>query len=191
LGGIGRGARRPLHWNNPYPGLRGCYWELETKQLAYNLQVWQNFLQDVRNAFTAVQPVTGNPAPCSPGSPGKRCQDVLNGQSQIYLISCSGLLHPKKVKDWPTEGTQRKVRGDALDLLYDNRFKGVNQQGIGNANVGGRISKTGSTPSYVAIKSNFPSKAPAYQAVTIFGANQSDRSNFATELRSLTHLRVM
>ena len=26
LGGVGRGSRRPLHWNDPYPGLRGCHW---------------------------------------------------------------------------------------------------------------------------------------------------------------------
>lgn len=30
LAGIGRGSRRSLHWNNPL-GLRGCHWEVETK----------------------------------------------------------------------------------------------------------------------------------------------------------------
>jgi len=184
LGGIGRGSRRPLHWNNPHPGLRGCHWELETNRLSYDRQTWQDFLQEVITAFTTVQPRTGNPAACSPGTPGNRNQDVLNSESKIYLVSCRGLQHPKQVKDWRTEGTESEVRGEALDLLYDNRFKGVNPQGQGNAKVGGQIDKNGggSTPSYVVIQSNFPEGKTPYQAVTIFGANQRDRAQFVQAL---------
>ncbi|MCC3406754.1 MAG: type III-B CRISPR module RAMP protein Cmr1 [Microcoleus sp. PH2017_10_PVI_O_A] len=187
LGGIGRGSRRPLHWNNPEPGLRGCYWELETNQLPCKERDWQNFLRGVRGAFLEVQQPTGNPATCPPGKSGDRNQDVLNGQSKIYLVPFSDLLHPRNVKSWNPEGIEVDVRGEALELLYAPRFKGVNQQNIGNKNVGGCITKENdnestSTPSYVIIKSNFPQEGRHYQAVTIFGANHPDRANFVQAL---------
>lgn len=174
LGGIGRGSRRPLHWNNPQPGLRGCHWELATNQLPYNDREWLNFLRGVRSAFLEVQQPTGNPATCPPGNPGDRRQDVLNAQSRIYLVAFPDLLHPKSIKNWQTEGKEIDVRGEALELLYEPQFKGVNQQNIGNENVGGRIprnddTESTSTPSYVIIKSNFPQQGRHYQAVTIFG----------------------
>lgn len=187
LGGIGRGSRRPLHWNNPYPGLRGCYWELETNQLPCQRGDWHNFLRVIRDAFLALQLPTGNPAACPPGTPGDRNQDVVNCQSTIYLVPFCDLLHPKNVKEWSSEGIELDVRGEALKLLYEPRFKGVNQQNIGNKNVGGRITQNGddestSTPSYVIIKSNFPQQGRHYQAVTVFGANQSDRAKFVQAL---------
>jgi CRISPR-associated protein Cmr6 len=189
LGGIGRGSRRPLHWNHPDPGLRGCYWELETNQLPCKERDWQNFLRGVREAFLEVKQPTGNPAACPPGKPGDRNQDVLNGQSKIYLVPFCDLVHPESITDWQTEGKEIDVRGEALELLYEPRFKGVNQQNIGNKNVGGRITQKGenestSTPSYVIIKSNFPQQGRNYQAVTIFGANHPDRATFANALPS-------
>jgi len=187
LGGIGRGSRRPLHWNNPHPGLRGCHWELKSDKLRLSsrLIIWQTrFLPTVRDAFLAVQSPSDLPGNGTPGTPGNRNQDVLNKNAQIYLVPCQTLWHPEGINNWPRNGTTPEVRGTALTLLYDNRFKGVNQQGQGNANVGGRISNNpdGSTPSYVVIKSNFPEGKSPYQAVTVFGANQSDRAKFVQAL---------
>ncbi|MEG4022487.1 RAMP superfamily CRISPR-associated protein [Microcoleus sp. S13C4] len=187
LGGIGRGSRRPLHWNHPYPGLRGCHWELKSEKLrlSSNVTTWTTrFLPTVRNAFLAVQPSRDIPANGNPGTPGNRNQDVLNNNAQIFLVPCERLQHPEGIDNWPRNGTTPEIRGKALILLYDNRFKGVNQQGQGNANVGGQISNNadGSTPSYVVIKSNFPENKLPYQAVTIFGANQRDRAAFANAL---------
>ena len=181
LGGIGRGSRRSLHWNNPHPGLRGCHWELTGMKVPYSRKGWQKFLADVREAFLAVLAVqspddvlgSGNP-----GKPGNRYQDVLNGNARIYLVPCQGLWHPEEVTNWQRNGTKPEVRGKALTLLYDNRFKGVNPQGEGNERVGGNLQ----TPSYVVIKSNFPEGKSPYQAVTIFGANHSDRTAFAQAL---------
>ncbi len=189
LGGIGRGSRRPLHWNNPHPGLRGCHWEIKSEKLrlSSNVTTWTTrFLPTVRNAFLAVQPPRDIPGNGNSGTPGNRNQDVLNNNAQIYLVPCERLQHPEGIDNWPRNGTTPEVRGRALTLLYDDRFKGVNQQGQGNANVGGQISNNGdgSTPSYVVIKSNFPEKKLPYQAVTIFGANHPDRAAFAKALPS-------
>ncbi|MEC4893465.1 MAG: RAMP superfamily CRISPR-associated protein [Oscillatoria sp. PMC 1051.18] len=181
LGGIGRGSRRPLHWNNPYPGMRGCHWELVDEYLPGNSQIWQQFLQEIREAFLAVATPNSVPANNHPGKPNSRRQDVLNNQSRIYLLPQANLLHPHNVNNWNTQGTKISVRGEALDLLYENRFKGVNQQGQGNVNVGGSLE----TPSYVIIKSNLPPENPAYQAVTIFGANQQHRAQFVRELSNI------
>jgi CRISPR-associated protein Cmr6 len=187
LGGIGRGSRRPLHWNKPYPGLRGCYWELENNQLPWKEKDWHNFMRGIKDAFLEVQQPKENPAACPPGKPGARNQDVLNVQSRVYLVAFPDLLHPQDITDWQNEGREVDVRGEALELLYEPRFKGVNQDNIGNANVGGRITQNGgnestSTPSYVTIKSNFPQQGRNYQAVSIFGANHPDRAAFAKAL---------
>jgi CRISPR-associated protein Cmr6 len=189
LGGIGRGSRRPLHWNDPYPRLRGCHWELKSEQLrlSSNATTWTTrFLPAVRNAFLAVQPPRDIPGNGDPGTPGNRNQDVLNENAQIYLVPCERLQHPEGIDNWPRNGMTPEVRGRALTLLYDDRFKGVNQQGQGNANVGGQISNNadGSTPSYVVIKSNFPEGKAPYQTVSIFGANHRDRTAFANALPS-------
>jgi CRISPR-associated protein Cmr6 len=191
LAGIGRGSRRPLHWNDP-PGLRGCHWEIETQKLSYDREIWQQFLRDVRDSFLVLQSPTENPGNCDPGSPGNRYQDVLNSQAQIYLVSCPGLTHPESVQDWQREGVRSEVRGEGLDLLYDNRFKGLNRERQGNQHVGGRIgnAQQTSTPSYVVIKSNFPSQGNQYQTVTIFGFTQGDRSEFIRKLRSLRPIQV-
>ncbi|NEP54530.1 MAG: CRISPR-associated protein Cmr6, partial [Moorea sp. SIO3C2] len=186
LGGIGRGSRRPLHWNHPYPGLRGCYWQVDSKILTGNQKVWQDFRQEVIAAFTAVQPLS-NPGAGNPGKPKHRQQDVLNDKARIYLLPFPGLKHPEAVKDWQIEGSEINVRGRALDLLYgSDRFKGVNQKGQGNDKVGGGLG----TPSYVLIQSNFPPQQQPYQTVTIFGANQSDRSVFASEFQKLRAIPI-
>lgn len=141
----------------------------------------------------ALQSVIGEPANCPPGNPGNRSQDVLNSQAQIYLISCPSLKYPGTVKNWQNEGLMSEVRGEGLDFLYSSGFKGVNQKGNGNANVGGRISRQGetaSTPSYVLIKSNFPPQQKPYQTVTIFGVNQRDRATFIQQLNSLNPMQI-
>ena len=50
--------------------------------------------------------------------------------------------------------------------------------GVGNSLVGGTLE----TPSFVIIKSNFPSFGDPYQVVTIFGANHPQRNNFVQAL---------
>jgi CRISPR-associated protein Cmr6 len=190
LAGIGRGSRRPLHWNNPHPGLRGCHWELTEDKLPCDSNSWTQFLNDLRSAFTNVTSPSENVNNCSPGQPNNRYQDVLNQNAAIYLVphNSSTLKHPSQVKDWKTEGINTQVRGTALDLLYQNRFKGVNQAGVGNRNVGGAME----TPSYVLIQSNFPESKPPYQVVTIFGANDGDRTLFANEISRLQNvIKVM
>ncbi|HBB34727.1 MAG TPA: CRISPR-associated protein Cmr6 [Cyanobacteria bacterium UBA8803] len=186
LGGIGRGSRRSLHWNEPYPGLRGCHWEINLSKfpLPSSRTTWPKFLQLVLDSFLTVQNPNGSPGSGNPGNPGNRYQDVLNRNARIYLVRCQELQHPEAVSDWQRNGMNSKVRGQALTLLYDNRFKGVNPQGEGNANVGGRISNNGdgSTPSYVVIKSNFPAGKSPYQTVTILGANQGNRAAFEQAL---------
>ncbi|MEM9543637.1 MAG: RAMP superfamily CRISPR-associated protein [Cyanobacteria bacterium P01_E01_bin.42] len=190
LGGMGRGSRRSLHWNDPYPGLRGCYWQLEESKLPYKKKDWLAFIQDLKTTFLAIAPPAPNSSPSSqsPGKPKKRYQDVLDSNTRLFLVLCPGLKHPEKVRDWPKEGKQLSVRGEALDLLYSSdKFKGRNQQGRGNENVGGGLK----TPSFVTIQSNFPDDEIPYQAVTVFGANQRDRAAFVTELKKLTHIQIL
>ncbi|MFN7865048.1 MAG: RAMP superfamily CRISPR-associated protein [bacterium] len=192
LAGIGRGSRRSLHWNNSI-GLRGCHWEIDIKKLPRNQELWQQFLREVKDSLLALQSAIGDTANCTPGNPGNRSQDVLNSQAQIYLISCPSLKYPGTVNNWQNEGLGLKVRGEGLDFLYSSGFKGVNQKGNGNANVGGRISRQGetaSTPSYVLIKSNFPPQQKPYQTVTIFGVNQRDRATFIQQLNSLNPMQI-
>lgn len=183
LAGIGRGSRRPLHWNSDR--MRGCYWQLADKQLACDHQVWQKFLQEVRDSFLKVQSASSSVNISNPGSSrkGERYQDVLNPHARIYLIPCTAMKHPRVVEDWAQEGHKSTVTGRGLDLLYSSdKYKGERKVRentyIGNSEVGGKLS----TPSFVLIKSNFPNAGNAYQTVTIFGAEQSDRATFERAL---------
>jgi len=188
LAGIGRGSRRPLHWNNPYPGLRGCYWELETNILPCDDNTWKQFFIELKNTFIAVKTPSRNIDNCSPGEPNNRYQDVLNQYTAIYLVSTKSisLQHPAKINNWQQDGIKTQVRGTALDLLYQNQFKGVNKNGEGNNKVGGAFD----TPSYVVIKSNFPQLTQPYQAVTIFGVDQRDRTHFCQEIEHLGGIKI-
>ncbi|NEQ32840.1 MAG: hypothetical protein F6K04_17860, partial [Leptolyngbya sp. SIO4C5] len=58
IGGLGRGARRPLHWNSGR--LRGCFWQVTTPEeiLPCTLQAWEQFFQDLLTAFDQVLPVS-------------------------------------------------------------------------------------------------------------------------------------
>lgn len=180
LGGIGQGARRPLHWNNGR--LRGCHWELTNDIFPAQKQDWHNLFDGVADAFERVKGQPARVGAVEPGTPGDRTQDVLNKNARIYLVPCPNLTYPEKVKDWSTEGITTQVRGGALDKLYSNtNFKGQSKDG-GNPHVGGAMG----TPSYVVIQSNFPIGMTAYQAVTIFGSNHPDRAAFAKALNSLT-----
>ncbi|MBF2069039.1 RAMP superfamily CRISPR-associated protein [Fischerella thermalis] len=178
LGGVGRGSRRTLHLLNGR--MRGCHWELISKELplVYDSEKWRKFFTELNQAFEAVQAPLGSYA-VSPGKPKARQQDVLDKNAQVWLLKSPSQIHPRKVKNWQTEGDSSNVRGTALDLLYsDIRFKGQSQ-GQGNLNVGGALE----TPSFVWIKSIFADSNCTYQVVTIFGTDHPERQAFAKELK--------
>lgn len=180
LGGVGRGSRRPLHLLNGR--MRGCHWSIEDHHLPLNMNIdrWQQFFQELRSAFESVRSPIGN-FNSSPGEPRKRQQDTLDRNAQIWLLLSPGQTPPAKVTNWQQEGKTDLVRGSALSFLYENEnFKGVNQDRIGNKNVGGALE----TPSFVWIKSIFPRESNPYQVVTIFGVDHPDRSAFAKALQS-------
>ncbi len=178
LGGVGRGSRRPLHRLNGR--MRGCHWlvEADNYPLPYDVQQWKLFFQSITAAFEKVQSATGSYT-SSPGDSRQRRQDVLDKNSQVWLLKTTDFVPPNKVKNWQTEGDSLKVKGGALNLLYENpKFKGLSND-TGNANVGGKLE----TPSFVWIKSIFPAKGDSYQVVTIFGADHPDRLQFAKALQ--------
>lgn len=192
LGGVGRGSRRPLHLldvdGRKY--MRGCHWIVDAEEipLEYNQTTWQQLFTQVKNAFKVLQvPTTDRNS--DPGSPGRRKQDVLDANAQVWLIKSPNQISPDKVSSWDKEGIQDNVRGKALSLFYsDNHFKGERkyeengiEHRVGNPKVGGALK----TPSFVWIKSVFPRSGNPYQVVTIFGVNQSDRLDFAKELYKL------
>jgi CRISPR-associated protein Cmr6 len=184
LGGVGRGSRRPLHLLNGR--MRGCHWSVDgqTLPLEYDREQWQQLFDNLRVAFQTIHSPLGIYT-SSPGAPGKgkRQQDVLDTNAQIWLVKSPNQLSPSEVENWQEEGHESKVRGIALELLYsDTRFKGLNRENQGNRFVGGALE----TPSFVWIKSIFPIKSNPYQVVTIFGVNQNDRLAFAKELEKLT-----
>ncbi len=183
VGGIGRGARRPLHRNNDR--LRGCYWQLSNCQFNSNAEAWQQHLTQIYDLLQKVQPFQHSPQLGEPGTPQTRYQDVLNQNAQIYLVPCPGMAHPKGIRDWTRNGNTPAVLGKALELLYSsNEYKGERKirKGVyeGNPWVGGKLE----IPSFVVIKSNFSQVGNPYQTVTIFGINQDDRYAFAGELRT-------
>jgi CRISPR-associated protein Cmr6 len=210
IAGIGRGSRRPLHWN--HPRMRGCYWELSESKLACEQKAWQDLIQQVLNAFSVVKKpqslpdsikslglnksIVARPLKRSTIPPpvihsqktdtagnfdnsNNRCQDVFNNQANIYLVPSSKMKHPKDVQDWSREGDTPLVRGEALQLLYSSpNYKGVNREGVGNSEVGGKLG----IPSFVIIKSNFPDSGEPYQTVTVFGADNKARAAFIEAL---------
>ena len=180
LGGVGRGSRRPLHLLNRR--MRGCHWSIEDRDLPLNMTAdrWQQFFKELTAAFESVQSPIGN-FNSSPGEPRRRQQDTLDRNAQIWLLSSPGQTPPANVTNWQQEGKTDRVKGSALSFLYgDENFKGVNQDRIGNKNVGGALE----TPSFVWIKSIFPHKSNPYQVVTIFGVDYPDRLAFAKALQN-------
>jgi len=189
LGGIGRGSRRPLHWN--HPRLRGCLWEFPDFILPGDEVEWSAFIEDTLDSFREVYP-EGKPDRHSllvtveeKGKTVKRrCQDILNNDAAIFLVPSPNLKHSEMVENWNKKGNKREVIGEGLRLLYsDNRFKGetTNQRTNnkeGNASVGGRLG----IPSYVWIQSNFPENDDPYQVVSVFGAGHPQRSQFIQAL---------
>lgn len=188
IGGIGRGARRPLHANNGW--LRGCFWQptVAADQLPYESEAWQDALQSILTAFEQImtisrrapaarQPAT-QPSRPRPARPQRReqttgrLQDVFNENARIFLVPSPKLKHPQQVKNWRNEGDKYLVRGTALEFFYNSGFKGGQQ---GNPQVGGTLG----TPSYVWIQSNgLDTPAEAYQVITLFGVNHSERAKF-------------
>jgi CRISPR-associated protein Cmr6 len=179
LGGVGRGSRRPLHLLNGR--MRGCHWLVDGQDLPldYDTQKWEAFCSQLKTLFQAVQAPIGSHT-SDPGRHEARQQDVLDKNAQVWLLKSNGQIEPEKVKSWLTEGDSDAVRGSALNLLYSSdRYKGQNQQGAGNRNVGGALE----TPSFVWIKSLFPAHQSPYQVVTIFGVNHPERQKFAEALK--------
>jgi len=189
LGGMGRGARRPLHkFQDPakQDRLRGCYWQIINFDISCNIKTWEECFQHLYEAFKAVKSLPEKSLRvCNPGNPKDRNQDVLDKNTKIYLVPCLNpeMKHPKKISNWRQNGDKLDVIGKALHRLYsDDKYKGkrnVNGQEKGNPYVGGELG----TPSYVVIKSNFPQGENPYQVVTIFGANNSDRDDFSEKIR--------
>jgi CRISPR-associated protein Cmr6 len=188
LSGVGRGSRRPLHWNNNR--LRGCHWELTELNLAMSTSDWQQLLTTVMDTMKSVQkslPDCGSSSARIIQS-DKRSQDVLNQRAHVYLIKCEGVKHPKAVKEseWRNIGAKYQVIGEGLQLLYSNpKYKGKSMGNPGNPNVGGAVTREDvSIPSYVLIKSIFPSEGKPYQVVTIFDVDgHSDRAAFADAVK--------
>lgn len=181
LGGVGRGTRRPLHWNDDdrYSGLRGCYWQPEEKdRLDCNRGIWQNFIRGLKDSFINVQ----QPDPAEilslgdPGEPGNRHQDVLNSHAEIFLVPSPEMIHPNQISgSWSKNGMSSAIRGQALEFLYSSSdYKGKNRKGIGNEFVGGKLG----TPSFVWIASNnLNIPRQSYQVVTVFSIDQSSSSS--------------
>jgi CRISPR-associated protein Cmr6 len=179
LGGVGRGSRRPLHLL--HDRMRGCHWTISDRSLPLKLDLaeWQGFFQELRSAFSAVQLPDGN-LNSDPGEVKNRYQDTLDNNAQVWLLSSVNQIAPETVTDWQKNGNTQLVLGSALSLLYaDTKFKGENQKGVGNQNVGGKLG----TPSFVWIKSIFPYEKEPYQVVTIFGADHPERLEFAKALK--------
>lgn len=184
LGGMGHGSRRPLHQVKGY--WRGCYWELELPELPYPSQLdsWHQLIEETRRLVTQWKPSKQNYT-IFPGKPEARRQDVLDRNAQVWLLSSpiSQGKRPSQV-NWAKEASSPQVRGSGLNLLYsDPKFKGKSLGNPGNPKVGGALQRSGNTPSYVWIKSVFPNLEQPYQVITIFGANDPDRSNFAKEIK--------
>ncbi len=203
LGGVGRGSRRPLHNND---GVKGCYWQFleKTMQLQASPKQWNDFLNHIKlqcenvkkesftsyhayllkhdrkkelKEFAIVQNERGLGSG-SPGLPGRgnRKQDVLNANTQIYIIKTPTVKLPSET-GWDSD----KNRGKGLDFFYSSGYKGENRKGQGNQNVGGALG----TPSFVWIASNcLRNRGEAYQVITVFGANQSDRKAFSEALKN-------
>jgi CRISPR-associated protein Cmr6 len=185
LGGVGRGSRRPLHWNKGI-GLRGCHWQLDNGQnLSSTLDDWHTFFRELRSAFVKVMQFS-SPGLGAPGTDKQRFQDVINRNCKIYIMPDDNLKHPKTVVDWEEEGVQDSVRGIALAVLYKDGFKGESRNGPCNWEVGGKLQ----VPSYVIIQSNYPQTGKSYQAVTIFGSDNSERKRFAESIEEKGGIKV-
>ena len=180
LGGLGRGARRPLHINRDR--LRGCHWQPKSGLglLGNDRKSWQDFFQSIKNIIGAIQasPADGRPlGNDDPGKPGRRFQDVFSSSSRIYTITCPGLRHP----------SEKPIAGKAMSVLYKPEYKGKSLDNPGEPLVGGGIHKSkdiGGTPSFVVVKSMFPALGEPYQVVTIFGETyQEQRQAFSQALK--------
>jgi len=208
LGGIGRGARRPLHSNSGR--LRGCFWQSTgaEMQLPYDLQSWQDFFRTLLDVFNQIQPVTRladqssltvaktkRPTVQRPrlrndkhsqDTDEKRSQDVLDGNARIFLVPSPKLKHPRQVQNWNKEGQRYNVRGAGLEFFYSSGFKGVNRNKEGNSHVGGELG----IPSYVWIQANrLDSPTDAYQVLTLFGVDHRERQKFLKALESSSQLQ--
>ena len=186
LGGVGQGARRPLHWNSNR--FRGCYWQLTDTgaELGNDADSWTTFFKSMKHAFSDVVPLGSTPVQQHPGDDERRYQGVLNQAARIYLVPSQKLKHPEQVKDWRREGDRPKVRGAALEFFYGSGFKGDNLSNGNDANtVNKNVGGQRGIPSFVWISSNrlrLPEEA--YQVMTIFDVSQDDRARFLQLLRS-------
>jgi len=181
LGGFGRGTRRPLHLL--HGKMRGCHWELDLSgfPLPCEESAWEKMFLDVKKAFESLNRNFMATA-SNPGDSRNRFQDVLDNNSQVWLIQSTDQIHPSQVKDWKKDGSSSSVRGEALNWFYtetDPYFKGQNRENQGNSYVGGKLG----TPSFAWIRSLFPTERQPYQVVTLFGRNSHpDRRKFAEKI---------
>lgn len=201
IAGIGRGSRRPLHWNSGR--MRGCHWELSQNKLPCNQQSWEELIKQTLDVLRLVgksqglfevdrltelhKPIVPRPIKRSQRSlphtksdnSPSRFQDIFNNQTHIYLVPCPNIQHPHKVQDWRKNGHTELVIGKALKLLYSStKYKGKSHDGLGNPEVGGQLG----VPSFVIIKSNYPDSGHPYQVVTVFGTKHQDRAAFINDL---------
>lgn len=183
LGGVGRGSRRPLHYNSGR--LRGCYWQAAEPRdiLRYDADEWKkflDFLQDICQGVCRQLSLSSQPIECSPGDNQNRHQDVLNQNAWIYLVKANHTKHPRNVPSalWNKQGQYREVLGPALDFWYKSGFKG----GTGNIAVGGKLG----TPSFVWIASNNldNDSNEAYQVITVFGSDHPERKKFIEAIQN-------
>jgi CRISPR-associated protein Cmr6 len=200
LSGFGRGSRRPLHWNTKQ--LRGCHGELGNTSMMMDPAAWRQMIEDAQSTLKAL--IQNNQA-LTPGTPSicrikNRTQDVLNNSAHIYLLKCAKVKHPRAVgsEDWSEIGSSYSIIGEGLQLLYsscDYKGRSSDRNGRlkpGNPHVGGAVNKDdGSIPSYVLIKSIFPTSGDPYQVVTIFDVDgHADRAAFARAIKTKGGIQV-
>lgn len=186
IGGVGRGARRPLHRNSGR--MRGCFWQstVADERLPYDAQAWQDFLKELLTAFEQVPPITAVSQSQRSQPVKKRTQDIFNRNARIYLVPSPNLKHPSQVQNWSNEGDKHNVRGTGLEFFYKSGFKGKNREGQGNPQVGGELG----VPSYVWIQANgLDTPAEAYQVITVFGIDHPERERFLQAVQDSNQLK--
>lgn len=177
IGGVGRGARRPLHRLNGR--MRGCYWEISTPgyTLPFINEPWNRLFQEIKQSFRELRPTQNVQLSGYQSKNNERVQDVfIKGSSYIFLVETPDLDDPECVEE--------KDRGEGLKWFYGPQsppyFKGGNPRNQGNINVGGDMG----TPSFVWIRSIFPEESENYQVFTVFDVKgNSDRENFVESLK--------
>lgn len=185
VSGIGRGSRRPLHLNSGR--WRGCFWQLEEHR--YPPDRLQKLVTDTIGLVRDLNRNRANNTPMAAdlGGPNTRKQDVLNSSARMFVV--------------PQEGLTEISRGLAMQLLYNEKYKGGVPGRSGNPYVAGTAGSDGSTPSYVTVQTNMPSSGTPYETVIVFGAASDEvprsggiygsRSRFCADILRLEGVREL